>query len=161
MPSVNHRIRSALEARLSSITGIPDIAWENVKYSPTTGQSFVQPLFLPTQQRPSVRGLNPVLRYQGIFSVNCFVPEGNGPGAADDLANLIIDNFPATDSIYYSIPDDALLTEAEAFIVTESGARVLVDDVIHVSLEFSERQQGVLRSPWYMVTVDVDWYSYK
>jgi len=135
MPSVNDKIRSVLEARLSSITGIPDIAWENVKYSPTTGRPFVQPLFLPTQQRPSVRGLNPILRYQGIFSVNCFVPEGNGPGAADDLANLIIDSFPATTD--------------------------LTDGTHYVTIEFAERQQGVLRSPWYMVTVDVDWYSYK
>lgn len=161
MPSINHRIRSALEIRLSGISGIPDIAWENVKYSPTTGQSFVQPIFIPTQQRPAVRGLNPIIKYQGIYTVNCFVPEGNGPGGADTLANLILDNFPATDSIYYSIPDDALLTEDEAFIVSEDGSRVLVDDVIHVSVEFSQRQQGNLTSPWYITPVDIDWYSYK
>ena len=135
MTSINDKIRAILETRLSGISGIPDIAWENVKYSPTTGQPFVQPIFIPTQQRPAVRGTNPVIRYQGIFSVYCYSPEGNGPSAADDLADLIINNFPPTAD--------------------------LTDSTNYVTLEFAQRQQGTLKSPWYIVPVDIDWYSYK
>lgn len=157
---MHDRIRAALELKLASVSGIPDIAWENVKYSPTTGQSFVRPTFIPTLRRPAVRGINPQMRYQGIFTVDCYSPEGNGPGNTDALAETIIEAFPATDSIYYSSVTDSLITEAEAFITLENGARLLQDNITHVSIEYTERQQGNLQSPWYSVPVDIGWYSY-
>ena len=134
MSSINDKIRSILEVRLASISGVPEIAWENVEYSPTTGQSFLRPTFVPTLRRPAVRGINPSMRYQGIFTISCVVPEGNGPGAADALADLIIENFEATTD--------------------------LTDGSRYVTIDYAERQQGNLQSPWYSVPVDIGWYCY-
>lgn len=139
MASIYDDIRSALEVRLSNISGLPDIAYENVSYSPTTGVPFVQPKFVPVSRRPAVRGPNPQQRYEGVFRVFCYVPEGNGPAAADDLANKVIDAFDATTDISFT---NASLETA------------------FVSVDYAERDNGFIDNPWYYVTVNIGWYCY-
>lgn len=139
MASIYDDIRAALEVHLSTISGIPDIAYENVSYSPVTGSSFVQPRFIPVSRRPAVRGPNPQQRYEGVLRVFCYAPEGNGPAAADDLANKIIDAFDATTDISF--------TNAE-------------DETIYVSVDYAERDNGFVDSPWYYVAVNIGWYVY-
>ena len=139
MASIYNEIRSALEVHLSNVVGVPPIAYESVSFEPTTGTSFVQTMFLPTERRPAVRGLNPQQRYQGVFSLLVHTPEGKGPKEADDLSNLLIDAFEATTDISFTNPDDI---------------------TFDVSIDYAERQQGILDSPWYYVRIDIGWYIY-
>ena len=138
MASIYDSIRAALEVKLSNVTGIPPIAYENVSFSPTTGQAFVQPRLIPVSRRPAVRGPNPQQRYDGVFRVFCYVPEGQGPAAADDLANKVIDAFDATTDISFT-----------------SGGSTIV-----VSVDYAERDNGFVDSPWYYVAVNIGWYIY-
>ena len=140
MASIQNDIRAALESHLSATSGLPSIAYENVAFEPTTGTSFLKVQYLPTVTRPAVRGLNPQLRYQGVFSVTVFAPEGQGPATADDYANKVIDAFAATTDISFTNGD------AEAIIV---------------SIDYAERQQGMIDSPWYFVPINIGWYIYK
>ncbi len=140
MASISNDIRAALESHLASTAGIPDIAYENVAFQPTTGTSFFRVQYLPTLTRPAVRGLNPQLRYQGLFNVTVFSPEGKGPKEADDYVNLVVDAFAATTDISF----------------TNSDA-----ETIKVSIDYAERQQGLLDSPWYFVPINIGWYIYK
>jgi len=132
-------IRAALEVELSNVSGIPEIAYENVNYTPTTNTSFVVPRMVPVSRRPAVRGINPQKRYDGIFRVSCYVAEGNGPAAADDLANLVIDAFDATTDISYTNSDT---------------------ETIIVSIDYAERNEGRPVDNWYEVVVDIGWYIY-
>lgn len=134
MASIYDDIRTVLETTLSNVSGIPDIAWENVQYSPTTGSSFVRPQMMPTIREPAVRGLNPQQYYQGLFRVTCFVPDNAGPRAADDLADKVIDAFEATTDL------------------TVSGTTV--------SIRYAEREAGQSMDNWYMVPVNIGWYIY-
>jgi len=134
MAAIYNDIRAALEVHLSQITGIPEIASENVSYSPTTGTPFVQPKLIPVSRRSAVRGLNPQQRYDGVFRVFCYVPEGNGPAAADNLANLVIDAFDA-------------------------ATDVTLGDTV-VSIDYAERDHGFVDSPWYYVSVNIGYYIY-
>lgn len=140
MASIQNDIRAALESKLSTTSGLPAIAYENVAFEPTTGTSFLKVQYLPTVTRPAVRGLNPQLRYQGVFSVTVFAPEGKGPATADDYANKVIDAFAATTDISFTNGD------AETIIV---------------SIDYAERQQGMIDSPWYFVPINIGWYIYK
>ena len=140
MASIQNDIRAALESRLSATSGLPSIAYENVAFEPTTGTSFLKVQYLPTVTRPAVRGLNPQLRYQGVFSVTVFAPEGQGPATADDYANKVVDAFAATTDISFTNGD------AETIIV---------------SIDYAERQQGMIDSPWYFVPINIGWYIYK
>jgi|TARA_R110001632_G_scaffold44868_1_gene113973 hypothetical protein len=140
MASIQNDIRAALESKLSTTSGLPAIAYENVAFEPTTGTSFLKVQYLPTVTRPAVRGLNPQLRYQGVFSVTVFAPEGKGPATADDYANKVIDAFAATTDISF----------------TNSDAETII-----VSIDYAERQQGMIDSPWYFVPINIGWYIYK
>jgi len=138
MASIYNDIRAALENKLANTSNLPSgIAYENVSFSPTTGTSYLQTFFIPTSRRPAVRGLNPQQRYQGIFSVNVYTPEGNGPTVADSLANTILETCEATTKISYS-----------------------GDETITVSIDYAERQQGFLDAPWYYVPINIGWYVY-
>ena len=140
MASIHNDIRAALESHLAATSGLQSIAYENVAFEPTTGTSFLKVQYLPTVTRPAVRGLNPQLRYQGVFSVTVFAPEGQGPATADDYANKVIDAFAATTDISFTNGD------AETIIV---------------SIDYAERQQGMIDSPWYFVPINIGWYIYK
>jgi hypothetical protein len=140
MASIQNDIRAALESHLAGTSGLPSISYENVAFEPTTGTSFLKVQYLPTVTRPAVRGLNPQLRYQGVFSVTVFAPEGQGPATADDYANKVIDAFAATTDISFTNGD------AETIIV---------------SIDYAERQQGMIDSPWYFVPINIGWYIYK
>ena len=140
MASIQNDIRAALESHLAGTANLPSgIAYENVAFEPTTGTSFLRVQYIPTVTRPAVRGLNPQLRYQGVLSVTVFTPEGNGPATADDYSNKVIDSFAATTDISF----------------TNS------DGTIKVSIDYAERQQGMIDSPWYFVPINIGWYIYK
>ena len=134
MASIYDDIRAALEVKLSGISGLPEVAWENLTYSPTTGTSFVKPRLVPTVREPAVRGLNPQMYYQGLFRVDCFVPEGLGPAAADDLADKIIDAFEATTDV-------------------TNGSTI-------ISIRYAEREQGMPDGAFFMVPVNCGWYGF-
>jgi hypothetical protein len=140
MASIHNDIRAALETHISTTANLPDIAYENVAFEPTTGTSFIRVQYLPTVTRPAVRGLNPQLRYQGVFAVTVFTPEGNGPSTADGYVNKVIDAFQATTDISF--------TNAES-------------ETIKLSIDYAERQQGLIDSPWYYVPINIGWYIYK
>lgn len=100
--SVYDDIRAAFEVKLAAISGLPDVAWENVSFNPDTSSSYVKPRMVPTVREPAVRGLNPQIYYQGYFLVECCVPEGTGPSEADALADTIIEAFEATTDISHN-----------------------------------------------------------
>lgn len=134
MASIYDDIRAALETKLNSVSGVPSISWENLQFSPTTGQPYVKPRLLPTRREPAVRGLNPQMYYQGVFRVECYVPEGNGPAAGDDLADKIIDAFEAATDVSY-------------------GGTI-------VSIRYAERESAEIDGPFYMIPVNIGWYIY-
>ena len=139
MASIYRDLRAALESKLASITDIPDISYENVSYDRVNGTEYVESSFLPTLRRPAVRGLNPQQRYQGVFRVVCYAPEGNGPGAADEIADKVLEAFEATTDVSY----------------TPSGG-----DEIIVSIDYAEREGGGLDTPFYYVPVNIGFYIY-
>lgn len=139
MPSIHDDIRSALEVKLSNVVGIPEIAYENVAYSPTTGTPFIKPQLVPVSRRPAVRGINPQKRYDGLFRVYCYSPEGSGPAVADNIADLVIEAFDATTDISF----------------TNSSSETTI-----VSIDYAERNEGRPLDSWYQVVVDIGWHTY-
>jgi hypothetical protein len=158
--NIYNTIRAALETHLTDTLVGTDIAYENVAFSPTTGTLFVKPTFIPTTTQPATRGLNPQLLYQGVFNTMVHAPEGSGPALSDSTCNTIADAFAATTDIFFDIENNAILTEALAFITQEDGGRMLANNVINVSIRYAERQQGRIDTPWYTVPVNIGWYVY-
>jgi len=129
--------RSALEQAIVGVTGFPSSsnrAWENVSFSPVTGTPWARMTFIPTSRKPATIGNNPIYKNTGILVVNAYFPEGDGPNAADALADNILSAFNV----------DTLLTV----------------NTTNVRIQFAERRQGVENSPWYMVPVIIYWFAY-
>lgn len=135
MANIDTDIRAALESKLADIPDVPSIAYENVSFSPTTGQSYLEVKYIPVTRRPAVRGSSPQQRYDGLLAINCYAPEGSGPNAADTLAKNVMETFEATTKLTHNSQD--------------------------VTIEYAERQQGFIDSPWYFVPVSIRWYAYK
>ena len=139
MASIHKDIRAALESHLNNTANLPAIAYENVAFTPVVGTSFIKSQYVPTSTKPAVRGLNPQLRYQGIYSVTVFAPEGAGPNEAEGYINTIIESFAATTDITFTNGDG---------------------DTFKVSIDYSERQQGMIDSPWYFTPINIGWFIY-
>lgn len=134
MADITSEIRRLLETHLSNVVGIPDIAWENVEFEPTTGTSFIKPTILQTIRRPSCAGPNPEHYYQGLFILECSTPNNEGPSASDDLTKLVIDAFDTT--------------------------TIITDGTYSVQIRRAERTQGVTEGPWRKTIANISWFTY-
>ena len=153
-------IRACLDTHLSGTVGLPAIARQNVPYQPTTGTPFVKADLVPTSRRPAVRGLNPQQRYDGLYSILICTPEGMGPGAGYDLADLLLDRFNATTDVLYTNPTDTILLESGDDILLETGDRLLLGSPTIVSIDYSEVRTSFLDSPFYCTPITVGWYIF-
>ena len=142
MSSIYDKIRSTLENHVASVTDVPYIAYENVS---TTDKPDGVPWFklqlFPTKRTPACLGNSIQMRYEGVFTVYVYIPEGVGPGLADELADNVISAFEAKTDISYTNPDTS-----ETTIVT---------------VTYADREQGITDQPYYYVPVNIDWYTYE
>lgn len=135
------KIQAGLDVTLNSASlGVP-IAWENVKYSPVTGTSFVRTRFMPIDRRQVSLGLDPVTskpyqqKYQGIYQVIVNTPEDSGINPTNTIVKKIIDAF-----------------EAATDLSPQSG--------VYVRIFQTEKMRAYQESPWYKTPVNIHWYSY-
>jgi hypothetical protein len=115
---------------------------------------------IPTSRRPAVRGLKPQQRYDGLYSLLICTPEGLGPGAGYDVADLLLDRFNATTDIIYTNPYDAILQEDGFDILLEDNSRLLLGSPTIVSIDYSEVRTSFLDSPFFCTPITVEWYCY-
>lgn len=135
MSDIYQTIESALDATLQSITGIPSIAFENVEFDKDADSTFIEPVFIPTERIPAVRGINPQVRYQGLYRVEINTPRGIGKGSANVIASKIISAFKETTSISY-------------------GGKF-------ISLRYVEKEVGAANGAFWTLPVNVGWYIYE
>ena len=139
--SIYKDIRAAFETKLVATSNLPaGIQYENVAFTPTPNTSFLKVVMVPTMRVPAVRGLNPQMRYQGVFRVFCYTPSGSGPAEAETLAETVIGAFGATTDISYTNADG---------------------DTIIVSIDYTDVNSGVTEDDsWYYIPVNIGWYIY-
>lgn len=86
-------IDAALERHLLTLPGAPPIAWEDVSYTPTTGQAYLQVNQL--RNNPIDHGIANGLREdRGILQITVVHPAGGGKVAALSLAHKVASHFP-------------------------------------------------------------------
>lgn len=137
--TILNNIRACLDTHLYDMSGMPQIARQNVPFKPTTGQPYLQTTLVPTSRRPATRGLNPQQRYEGIYSILVATPEGLGSGAGYDLSDQLLARFEATKDISYTDP---------------------LGNTLIVTVEYSEVRTSFLDPPFYYTPVIVSWYIY-
>lgn len=130
-----NEIRIALENHLAtSSPALPAISWPNVPYTPTTGTPYIRARFMPVTRRPVTAGPTPEQRHTGLFMVNVYTPEDQGAAAGMGYADQIMARFNGSDAI-------------------------ITADVI-VRIEYSEAKLPLHEPPFYVIPVEISWYSY-
>lgn len=94
-------IQAALDSRLATLASSPSVAWENVRYTPTEGTTYLRPTNLPGAFSSVGLASGDTERTEGFYQVDVFAPAGNGPGAALTVA----DNIAAHFSKYLQLTD--------------------------------------------------------
>ena len=51
--SIYNTARAVLDTKLASVSGLPDVAWENVPYKTDPTVAFLKPTVSPSSRRPS------------------------------------------------------------------------------------------------------------
>jgi hypothetical protein len=119
-------IRSELELKLaawasSQVPPIP-VAYEGVAFTkPTTGP-WLQPTMLTSSTvNPTVEATR--RRERGVFQINCYVRDGLGSAAVENLSNNIVNLYPV-------VPKTGTVSieqtpQTAAAIVTQDGWRYI------------------------------------
>lgn len=127
-------IRAALEKHLNALDDVPAIAWENVHFDPTIGTPHIKCNLTVSDTKAAAIGPNSKTRYDGIFYIDIFQPENQGPQAGDALSSAITSWFK------------------HGTILTESG------DLIHILK--TQRFQSQPANSWYLIPMMVTWYAF-
>lgn len=127
-------IRKTLETHLGDTIGIPSVAYENVPFDKTATTEYVNSNLIITSRRPSARGPNPLMRYQGIFQMDVCVPLFQGSGGALGYVGVLLERF--------------------------NGSTDILGVSQTVSIEYSEPADPYKQDPFYRYPVQVAWYAY-
>lgn len=94
---MNSDIREAFETRIAAFAAaqVPPlpVAWENTTYTPSPSTAYLRCAMLPaTTQNPSMGA--PHVRLVGLYQVNVYGIQDQGPAGAEAIADAIIALFP-------------------------------------------------------------------
>lgn len=94
---MNSDIREAFETRIAAFAAAQTprlpIAWENSGYTPSPDRAFLQCAMLPATTQNPWMGVTSD-RLVGIYQINVFGVQDEGPGPAEATADAIIALFP-------------------------------------------------------------------
>ena len=86
-------VNNALSTKLNDLGSLPQVAWENLLFTPTRGTEFLRPTVLPVSADFVL--LDGTQRNTGIYVIEMFFPKQNGSGNMLTLADRIYDHFRA------------------------------------------------------------------
>lgn len=92
-------IRQALEGHLSTLSVLPDVAWDNVHFEPVVGTSFVESHLQPFRERRASVGKTGTIKKDGLYIINIMTPKNEGSKEADTLSDEIKNHFEASTSL--------------------------------------------------------------
>lgn len=139
MTKINE-IRIALENHLATTSpALPAISWPNVPYAPAVDTNgivlpYLRAIFMPVTRRPVTAGPTPEQRHTGLFMVNVYTPEDKGAAAGMGYADQIMTRF--------------------------DGSSAIVAAEVIVRIEYSEAKRPLHEPPFYVIPVEISWYSY-
>ena len=125
-------IREALDSKLSSLSNLPSVAWENIKFDPAEGVTYLRPTVIPT-----ISSMSTLARQQnneGLYMIDIFVDKGNGSKTLLELVDDIYDHFVSTISL------------------TANGTKVYIQAI--------ERTPTRIEGAWATCSVSINFFSY-
>ena len=132
---MSHRkISAALSSRLNSLPSAPPIAFENAKYTPVEGETWLRESYLPATS--STIGMEPggSTDFTGVYQVSIYTPLDDYKLESHQLIDSITAHF------------------ARGTMLVFEGQAVVVEQV-NVS-------QGLASGSWWLMPVSVNWRAF-
>jgi hypothetical protein len=127
-------ISAALDGHLSTMVGLPPVAWENVAYTPVDGTLYIRPTLLAGNTSGATLSPTGTDQHVGIYQIDVFGDVDVGKNEAVVMADLIADHFKP---------------------VTEMTSGSILVRAITVS-----RRQGIREGSRWKIPVEVQYLSY-
>lgn len=128
-------IRNALNARLNTLPSLPNVAWENIAFTPKTTETHLRVNFLPAPTRPAANHKSAMDFESGIYQIDVYSPQDQGPNPASDVAESIRQHF------------------SRGSTLVNSGTTVNIEAT--PSMTLNDREGGFWR-----VRLTVPWFAY-
>lgn len=90
-------LQAALETRLSTLSGLPEVAWANTAFKPTEDTAFFRPFIVPASGESLTQ--NRLQLNTGLFIIDTFVPSEKGTAALNTLVDAVYDHFMAVNTV--------------------------------------------------------------
>ena len=124
-------IQGALRVQLGSLSGLPDVAYENDDYTPNATTLFLRPTTLPIPTIQACLGDAGLDLHEGIFQVDVFVPSNSGRTTWPDT---IADHF--------------------------KRGTTLVQNTVRVTINSVSVLQGAKDDQFYIVPVEINYRAF-
>lgn len=129
------KIRIALETALAGVSGLPAAkAWENVDFEPVIGTPYTRAILSPTSVRQATLGNPGHDRYDGVFFIDLFYPQGEGPASSQTVLAALLASF--------------------------RRGQIFTHDGVTVHCLKAEAAQARQAASWYQTPVTVQWYAF-
>ena len=86
-------ISQALDERLDAMAGKPSVAWENRKFTPVIGETYIRPTLLPGETVPDTIGAAGKDLNVGVYQIDVFTEAGKGKKALIEMMDKIALQF--------------------------------------------------------------------
>jgi len=100
--SVFTDISIALDTRLGTMSGLPDVAWPNRTYTPVIGTTYLRPTLLPADSIAATVGTSGTDENIGVYQVSVFTEAGNGKSAGMVMSDLIASHLKRDTELTYN-----------------------------------------------------------
>lgn len=118
-------VTAALDGHLATMSGLPDVAWHNISFEPDSSAIHLQVSMLPADG--TLYSITHQQDTPGIYQVSVAAPVGDGPGAAQEMADKVRDHF---------------------------ASNRLINGVHIEAINFGPAQ---IEEQWYIIPVSIDW----
>jgi len=94
-------INAALNSNLSSMAGLPAVAWPNQSFEPAVGTMYIRPTFLPAESVVGTIGDGTDFN-SGIYQIDVFTPASDNTNESMLMLDLLADQFKRDKDIVYN-----------------------------------------------------------
>ena len=132
---MSHRkISAALSSRLNTLTDAPPIAFENAKYTPVEGETWLRESYLPATS--STIGMEPggSTDFTGVYQISIYIPLDDSKFGAYELVDAITAHFARGTGLEFD------------------GQAVIIEQV--------NVAQGLASGSWWLMPVSVNWRAF-
>ncbi len=125
------KISNTLSKHLQSLPDSPPVAWENAKFTPVDGVTFLSESYLPAETSGLGIAATDSLDYTGIYQIDVRAALDDYKKEANDTADAVASHF------------------RRGTILTYNGQKVTIQSV--------SRAQGRADGAWWFIPVSVTW----